>query len=265
MNFSADSLITPPELAGTTDEKILREIQSSLMDLYKESLPEVIKILNDEQIIPRDPELSDAGYQKVLSAKAFDMLRYLLPTSITTAVGSTLSTRTLENHLSQMMSHPLAEVRMIAKSMHEEALKITPGLLKFVAPDEYETSRRIAGESMTKSLLGNVPIPFYRGISDTERVKIIKVDEDLDDTILACYLFSHGENLSVSYSQCLKTISSLSLSGKRTLMRELLGERGRYNRFPREVQHGNMLVEFTCDFGAYRDVQRHRPSHQLWQ
>lgn len=48
-------------------------------------------------------------------------------------------------------------------------------------------------------------------------------------------------------------------------MKDLLGSRGRYDRFPREVQHGNMLVEFICDFGAYRDIQRHRATHQLWQ
>jgi len=31
-----------------------------------------------------------------------------------------------------MISYPLQEVRFIAKSMHEEALKLSPGLLRHV-------------------------------------------------------------------------------------------------------------------------------------
>lgn len=152
----------PPELAGTEDGERLRELQARHMKLYTESLPEVIRILESEQIIPRDAELSDVGYKKVLGAKAFDMLRYLLPTSVTTSIGSTLSTRTLESHLSYMLSHPLEEVRKIAHAIHTEAFKITPGLLKFVAPNEYEEDRREAGESIVKSLFGNKKLPLYK-------------------------------------------------------------------------------------------------------
>lgn len=235
------------------------------MAIYTSSLPEVIKILEVEQIIPRDPELDDAGYGRALGAKAFDMLRYLLPTSVTTSIGATFSTRTLESHLSFMLAHPLAEVRKIAQSIHEEALKVTPGLLKFVSPSEYEQSRRITGIATAKKLLDRTSLSLFQGISDANRVKILKVDQNLDDTILASYLFAHAESTSASFDECLTIAKNLNSEEKKNLMNELLGSRGRYDRLPREVQHGNMLIEFVCDFGAYRDIQRHRASHQLWQ
>jgi hypothetical protein len=54
-----------------------------------------------------------------------------------------------------MLSHPLEEARMVAKSIHEEALKISPGLLSHVSENEYELERTKDLEEYANSLFGD--------------------------------------------------------------------------------------------------------------
>ena len=61
-----------------------------------------------------------------------------------------------------MLAHPLSEVRLIATTIHEEALKVTPGLLKFVTPNEYEFSRRINIEGVARTIFENESLPMYQ-------------------------------------------------------------------------------------------------------
>jgi hypothetical protein len=87
-----------------------------------------------------------------------------------------------------MLSYPLEEVRIVAQAMHEEALKLSPGLLKHVGENEYEKVRR---EKVSKEIDALFPKPddfLYQGIANEKKYKIICY-ENLDDHILASILF----------------------------------------------------------------------------
>ena len=57
----------------------------------------------------------------------------------------------------------------------------------------------------------------------------------------------------------------MSEEEKEDLMNDCLWDRGQFDRMPRALQHTSVMVEFLVDFWAYRDLQRHRASQQLWQ
>lgn len=48
-------------------------------------------------------------------------------------------------------------------------------------------------------------------------------------------------------------------------MEAALGDRGKYDRMPKAVQHTTAMFEFFCDYGSYKDAQRHRATKQLRQ
>jgi len=121
-----------------------------------------------------------------------------------------------------MLAHPLAEVRLIATTIHQEALKVTPGLLKFVTPNEYEHSRRINIEGMARNFLGSEKLPMYHGIKDEERVTLVKVDPEIDDTVLASCLYQHAREASASFGACMKQVKQMTLNEKRELMSKTL-------------------------------------------
>src|SRR3954471_19825931 len=67
----------------------------------------------------RPPDVDDAEYRRKVRARAFDVARYLLPTSTYTGLGYLLSTRTLERQIMRLLSHPLAEVQEIGRALKD--------------------------------------------------------------------------------------------------------------------------------------------------
>jgi hypothetical protein len=60
-------------------------------------------------------------------------------------------------------------------------------------------------------------------------------------------------------------VEEMDNSDKDVLMRLYLQDRGEHDRMPRALQHSTVMFEYLVDFGAYRDIQRHRATKQLWQ
>ena len=61
-----------------------------------------------------------------------------------------------------MLSHPLEEARIIAKAIHEEALKISPGLLSHVNENKYEIDRTNDLEKFTDLFYGEADLSPIR-------------------------------------------------------------------------------------------------------
>lgn len=82
-----------------------------LLDTYQELLPIV---------------------QKEHGHGAFDILRGLLPIGSYTSLGMTIDARILKEMLNQLSQHPLSEVRRLSVAIRNEALKVTPTLLRYL-------------------------------------------------------------------------------------------------------------------------------------
>lgn len=270
LHFGKESLVLPPDLLASKYGNEIKSITNELIETYLEYLPKVKQALEDNKIVNREEFTSDRAYDNTLNAKTFDIVRYLLPANVATSLGASFSTRTLESHLSWMMSHPLEEVRTIAASMHEEALKLSPGLLRHVGVNEYEVARRNKLTSYVEELLGSNDVEdddevgLFQWIEDKDRVNII-FEWDLDDNICASILFETARKDGLSYDECMDIVNEMDNSDKDILMKLAFGDRGSHDRMPRALQHSSVMFEYLVDFGAYRDIQRHRASSQIWQ
>ncbi|MBM4353964.1 MAG: FAD-dependent thymidylate synthase [Deltaproteobacteria bacterium] len=60
--------------------------------------------------------------------------RYLLPLATAGQLGMTLNARSLENMVRRLKGHPLAEVRRVGGLLEEEALAVTPSLIRHTDP-----------------------------------------------------------------------------------------------------------------------------------
>ncbi len=269
IHFWAESLIIPEDVKSSKYAGEIIEISNELMQTYLEYLPKVKEILAQNEIVKREEFSSERAYDNTLSAKTFDILRYLLPTNVSTSLWASFSTRTLESHLSYMLAHPLHEVRCIAENMHTEALKLSPWLLRHVAPSQYDLKRREKIENYVHDLLwedktDEEEIWLYQWIEDTDRVNIV-FEGDLDAHICASILYETARQQGISYDEALEIAEEMDNSDKDVLMRLYLQDRGEHDRMPRALQHSTVMFEYLVDFGAYRDIQRHRATKQLWQ
>lgn len=195
-------------------------------------------------------------------------LKYLIPVNYSVDFKAIFLIEDLEKCLTYMLSHPLEEIRLIAKWMHEEALKLSPGLLKHVAISEFDIKRREKIENYISDLLWeddeNEEIWLYQGIEDEDRVNII-FEWDLDNHICASIIFENGRREGISYDEALSLVEEMDNSDKEVLMKLYLEDRWSHDRMPRALQHSSIMFEYLVDFWAYRDIQRHRATSQLWQ
>ncbi len=265
VDYGSDKVIYSEKILNSEYGERYKSLNEKLMNTYLNYLPKIKKQIVENGYIKKEDFNKRSAFKRTVNAKAFDIVRYLLPTGVQTCIGATLSTRTLETHLSWMLSHELAEVRMVAKTMHEEAVKVSPGLLSHVGVNQYFKTTRESGESIAyKVFKEHVFGEIKKGISDEERVSLLKMD-DVDSLCASSILYNHSRVYGKSFSECEKQVSQMTDKEKEEIIDSELSPRGDFDSFPRTFQHGRIRFEFLTDFGAYRDYQRHRASSQIWQ
>jgi len=269
LSFWAESLIYPDDLKKSKFFKKAKELTEKLINNYSTFSPIVKEVLIQNNIIKKEDFSSIKSYENTLNAKVFDIMRYLLPSNVATSLWASFSTRSLETHLSYMLAYPLEEIRLIAESMYQEAIKLSPWLLSHVSLSKYDIIRREKIKLKINNLLEKKSAWrdkdfFYKGIWDEERLNII-YNWDLDKYILASIIFENSRWKWLSYKESIDLLEDMDQTTKEEIMQSYLEDRGDFDRMPRALQHSTIIFEYLLDFWAYRDIQRHRASNQLWQ
>jgi thymidylate synthase ThyX len=193
-------------------------------------------------------------YNADLRTKACDILRDLLPASTLTNVGLYGNGRYYQNLLTELYSSDLPECNRRAMEGHTELNKVIPKFVKRAKRDEYmvETSRAIRQAAI--EMLKNI-----RPEQDPLCVLLPHAasPQELLNLTLAVCLYPHSKH---SLSQLLTLIRQLSYDDSSKLLVTCTGNRGsRRNRPGRGFEVGYPLTfDIQADFGAYRDLQRHR-------
>lgn len=265
MPFSKDSILITPEIEKSVFYKEIKWSLEKLFETYEKGLVIVRDTLISNDIFKREDFMSDTAFESTVKTKAFDICRYLLPTATATKLWCSFQTRTLESHLSWMLSHPLEEARVVAKSIWEEALKVSPGLLSHVWENEYEKWIYADLANVADTITDKVDWVWKieKWISNERRVSVISCP-DLDSEIATSLLFESSRKSGMSYKEC-KDLINEKPELKEKIIDAALAKRWRFDRMPRALQHCTVMTEFFMDFWAYRDLQRHRATKQIWQ
>jgi len=249
VNFSNESLVVPTDLKEF--EKEVSEWNRLLITNYDEAKAIVNAFIAKR--LDRSTFKSEAAFERTVSAKTFDIVRYFLPATLLTSLGVVWPTREAERHISRLLSDSRVEVQAIGKALLEEGKKISPGLLSHVVVNDYQRARTSFVNEFKKSIKLNNPVPTAGRSSDA--VKLISISPHVEAHIAAAILFEHCGNS--SYADYLKLCLSDASVVERTL-KEYLVSRGKFDAVPISAEVGNILFEVTVDFGAYRDIKRHR-------
>ena len=129
MDFSGDSI---SEYVNNPEGRILLEEAMKTYDEVKNELVEYYKTK-----INREDFKTENAWIRTCNAKTFDDSRYLLPTSIKTSLGVTMTTRETERWISKLLSHSMQEIRDLGEAIKTECVKITPSLIKHVSENKF--------------------------------------------------------------------------------------------------------------------------------
>ena len=199
-----------------------------------------------------------------MRAKALDLVRGLLPAASLSHVGMYASGQTYEQLVLHLLAHPLAEARAYGAMLLEELQLIIPSFVVRIPREdrggrwiEYLRDRRESADSLAARL----------GLAggDTEvgpSVRLLRT-HGTEEELLAALL---AESATVSEEEVLRTVAGLGSTERAALVRELVGEReNRRHRPGRGFETLRYRFEIVSDYGAFRDLQRHRLLTCQWQ
>lgn len=204
---------------------------------------------------PRAEGQTERGYEAAVRAKTLDLLRGLLPAGTKTNLGLTANARAMESLLSKMLSSPLEEVRGLATAMHREAATVAPTLVKYVAESPYRKGLRERGQALPQQL--GAARAEVNGGGEPRRVKLLHHDKDALARVVMALAYD-GCDAAVDASALLDAATHSTGEKRLAILRGALEGRGRFEPAPRAFEATTLAAELTMDFGAYRDLQRHR-------
>ena len=234
-----------------------------LFDTYAELLPVLTEFFKEQ--FPKDPSDSDFVYRQAVRAKAFDALRGILPAASLSNVGIYGTGQAYEALLLRMRAHPLPEARSYADLMLSELRKVIPSFLKRVdlpergvAWSDYLGTNRAAMDEVAERFLPAATEP-----DPADVVTLVDFDPDAEVKLVASMLYAHTHLPEV---QVLERVRQMSAAERVEVVRAYVGERSnRRHRPGRALERIDYRFDVLADYGAFRDLQRHRMLTIEWQ
>ena len=213
---------------------------------------------------PKSPEDSEAVYKSVIRAKALDTLRGLLPAATTSNVGLFGTGQAFEALLLRMFAHPLEEVRGCAHQMLTELRHVIPAFLaRLDQPNR--GGRWIDYFAETRRAFDFVAAPFVGDAIAEERdeVTLTDFDPDGETKVVAAALYTVS---ALPDDQLLAIARTLSPDDRAAILRAYVGTRvNRRHKPGRAFERTSYRFDVLADYGAFRDLQRHRLLTLDWQ
>jgi thymidylate synthase ThyX len=244
-----------PEL-GPRYEHAMDEV----FDAYSTALPRVAAWVESE--FPGD---DSPARRRAIQAKALDLLRGLLPAASLSHMGIYASGQTYEQLILHLLAHPLPEARRYGQMILEAVQAVMPSFVTRVErPDRggewisYLEGRERAADRWVRRLgLDREAEPDAH-----PSVRLLHVDGD-EDALLAALLF---EAAGVGEEDTRIRLAALSGAERTELLADLIGVRAnRRHRPGRGFEALRYRFEIVSDYGAFRDLQRHRMLTVQWQ
>lgn len=213
---------------------------------------------------PKGPDDSDGVYKSVIRAKALDTLRGLLPAATTSNVGLHGSGQAFENLLMRLLAHPLEEARSCGQQMLVELREVIPAfLMRLDQPDRggrwihYLAQTQREFDEAARLAVGLVePEP-------RDEVTLTEFDPDGEIKVVASALYSASM---LPDDQLLAMTRKMTADERASLLRAYVGDRGnRRHRPGRAFERTSYRFDILTDYGAFRDLQRHRMLTIEWQ
>jgi thymidylate synthase ThyX len=217
---------------------------------------------------PQQAGDSDFVYRQAQRAKSLDALRGLLPAASLSNIGMYGTGQSYEQLLLRMRAHPLPEARSYADMMLVELRKVIPSFLQRVdAParggewSAYLATTREQTADLVSRLWPELVAPGDdRGQPE---VTLLDFDPDGEEKLLVAACFSH---LGCSEREAARRVRTLGYDDRVALLRAYVGERrNRRHRPGRAFERTYYRFELVTDYGAFRDLQRHRMLTIEWQ
>jgi thymidylate synthase ThyX len=252
----------PPEIEGSALAQAFRDHVDLSFETYGKLFEPMAEFFR--RLYPQDPNDSDFVYRSTITAKTCDTLRDMLPAATRSNVGIYGTGQAYEQLLLRLRAHPLREMREYADLMLVELRKVVPAFLKRVdLPDRGAAWSEYLAETgeRTRELASKV----LDAVEPEPRADVTLVDWDPEGEVkvVAAALYAASD---LPDDQLLEIARGMSPAEREAAFAAYVGERGNRRHKPgRAFERTQYRFDVLCDYGAFRDLQRHRLLTLEWQ
>ncbi|MGE3511287.1 MAG: FAD-dependent thymidylate synthase [Vicinamibacterales bacterium] len=258
----------PAELTDPSLRERFMQTMNLAFETYAKWIPAAEAHFRERH--PKAPDDPEGVYRAVIRAKALDTLRGLLPAATTSNVGLFGSGQAFESLLMRMFAHPLEEVRNCAAAMLVELRQVIPAFLarvdqpgRGVRTIDYLATTRARLLATASPILDTMPAPSDTSDDTQDEVKLTEFDPDGEIKVVAAALYSISARAD---AELLTLARTLAPDERGRLLRAYLGDRtNRRHRPGRAFERTHYRFDVLADYGAFRDLQRHRMLTLEWQ
>jgi thymidylate synthase ThyX len=206
----------------------------------------------------------DGAYRMTIRARALDSLRGLLPAATRSNVGIFGTAQAYEALLLRMRAHPLREIRDYAALMLVELRKVIPAFLtRLERPERGGVWARYLEE--TRDHTRAVAARLLEGVEPEPRAEVSLTDFDPEGEVkvVAAALYAAS---ALPDDQLLAIARKLDDEARGQVLAAYVGKReNRRHRPGRAFERTAYRFDVLTDYGAFRDLQRHRLLTLEWQ
>lgn len=247
----------------TKTKDIYIEKLNRIFDIYSDIVHKLTDYVRTKSNTPKSEQ--DVAWKGATRAQACDAARPLLPVSTTSTVGIFASGQALESLIMHLLADELPEAKDVGQQLLREARKVIPTFLERAdKPDRGGAAiayRANTFKAMEKTA-NNVLKPEHSTDFNEVTLNSYWPKNELD--IVPDMLYEHT-NLSLVEIQ--KQVDNLPYEERVHIFETYMGERlNRRHRPGRAMEKPHYSWDLVCDYGIFRDLQRHRIVDDLeWQ
>lgn len=253
---------TPTSLSKNV-AKQYTESMDQIFDLYSQMVHKLTDYIANKSSVPNEER--DIAWKGAVRAQACDAVRPVLPVATTATVGIYASGQALESLIMHLLSDELPEARTVGQQLLDEARKVIPTFLERAdRPDR--GGALIAYRANTHQAIkaiANAELPEQHS-APSEPVTLTDYWPRNEIDIVADILYEHS---SLPLEQIRKEVSEWNYDKKYSVFKTAIGERlNRRHKPGRAFEKAHYSWDIMCDYGIFRDLQRHRMVDDLnWQ
>lgn len=239
------------------------EVMDAIFDNYSAMVRDLTDYVRANSDVPKEEQ--DVAWQGATRAQACDAIRAVLPVSTKSTVGIYASGQAVENLIMNLLADELPEARITGQKLLEHARTIIPTFLERADKPErggatiaYRANTKKAVADLAKELLPDTLAPADEPVTLTA----VWPRNELD--LVPDMLYEHSN---LSLNELKKEATKLPYDKKEAVFNAYIGERlNRRHKPGRALEKAHYSWDLVCDYGIFRDLQRHRMVDDLnWQ
>ncbi len=265
--FNRQKVGIPKSLLQSQFAERVGQLFDHLYNLYDECYALLDPIFRERQ--PQG-DMPDSAYKATIKAMTCDRVRYLLPAAALASLGMTANARVWEKAIIKLLSSadPLAQqigdeiksvLRGFASLDRDQALKHfpLPTLLKYAEHNQYLASLPSKMSTLVNEIVAERKLDSkeFSGGATADNPVACTYDDNLTEMRISAALLSRYAKIPMEQAM---DIVSNDRPRQEKIILAALEERGPHDIPPREFEHAWFQHEIVMDYGAWRDIQRHR-------